>query len=217
MFYLYHVNTFAYFELKAELTVGRTSGDMVYNSDFQMSGCHATITIDSSKESPMVYIEDLGSKNPTVLNRTQIYPHVKMRVKTYSLLEIGAQQFILTETKSMSLDVLNKVMDHNMNRPVVKIDRDVTSSIPSSSALDILGKTKLVQQAEEELMVLEQNAQAELMKLEQAKDKLMATVRSKKNELQKKLTVLKEDLENAHKLKAEVDNKKKVINIKSIG
>ena len=221
MLYLYHVNTFAYHELKDSFLIGRTAGNLVFSDDGRMSGKHAIITSQLENGKILVQIEDQGSKNLSVVNRIQIPSFQKIRIKPLSLLEIGSQQFILTENKSMSLETLNGVMDHHMNKVVVKLEKENTDSVIQAPPVfqdPIVAKENSLASLEKDLQIMEQNARAELAKLDEAREKIMTTVKNKKLELMKVITVLKNEVNAAKAEKLELENKKKkIINLKDIG
>lgn len=217
--YLYHVNTFTYHELKDQIAIGRTNGDLIFETDHQMSGLHAMISLELKDGQGLVYIEDLNSKNLSVVNRLQIEPYTKTRIKIFSLLEIGAQHFILSDSEKIPLETLNKILDYNMKKPIVKVDREKTisriSNIPEG--IDVPTKERHLAEAEKELQIVETNLHMELTRIEQARERLIMTSKNKKEDLTKRIAVMKIELETAQRLKAEYDNKKKLINIKAIG
>jgi pSer/pThr/pTyr-binding forkhead associated (FHA) protein len=221
LLYLYHVNTFAYHELKADFLIGRTAGNLVFGDDGRMSGKHAIVSYQVINGQTMVYIEDQGSKNLSVVNRIQIPSFQKIRIKALSLLEIGSQQFILTENKTMSLETLNEVMDHHMNRVIVKLEKEKTSTnvnVPQTFQDPIVAKEKKLEGLEKELQLLDQNTRAELAKLDEAREKLINTAKAKMAVLSKEIMTIKSEVNAAKTEKQELENKmKKVINIKNIG
>lgn len=221
MLYLYHVNAFAYHELKEQLLIGRTSGNLVFADDGRMSGKHAIISTQEVNGQVLVQIEDQGSKNLSVVNRIQIPSFQKIKIRPLSLLEIGSQQFILTENKTMSLETLNEVMDHHMNKVIVKIEKEKTSAdinVPPPFQDPIVAKEKTLAALEKELLEMEKNARAELAKLDEAREKIMTTAKTKKFELSKEITTLKNEVHAAKAEKLELENKmKKIINLKDIG
>ena len=221
MLYLYHVNTFAYHELKDEFLIGRTTGQLVFADDGRMSGKHAIITSQIVNGQALAQIEDQGSKNLSVVNRIQIPPHQKIRIKPLSLLEIGSQQFILTENKTMSLETLNEVMDHHMNKVIVKLEKEKTQTnmdVPPAFLDPIVAKEKKLEELEKELQILEQNARVELAKLDEAREKIITAAKSKKAILSKEITSIKTEVNAAKAEKQELEKKlKKVINIKDLG
>lgn len=220
MLYLYHVNTFTYHELSSDILIGRTTGQLIFSDDGRMSGKHALISVHETNGQLSVLMEDLGSKNVSVVNRSQIPSFQKIKIKPLALMEVGSQQFILTENKSLSLDTLNAIMDHNMNKPIVKIEKDHTSNnlnVPSGALDPIAAKEKSLQNAEKELERYETNAKAELAKLDESREKLITAAKIKRAELSRAVTTLKNELDSAKAEKMDVENKmKKIINIKGI-
>ena len=222
MLYLYHVNTFAYHELNDQLLIGRTAGNLVYNDDGRMSGKHAQISVHEKEGVLTVTIEDLGSKNLSVVNRIQIPSLQKVRIKPLSLLEIGSQQFILTENKTMSLETLNEVMDHHMNKAIVKIEKDKTATnINYEKSPEFedpnIAKEKLLLAYEKELATMDQNNRVELAKLDEVREKFLTGAKAKRADLTKKMATLKREVDEAKALKTELENKKKkIINLKDM-
>lgn len=228
MLYLYHVNTFSYQELHSQLTIGRTTGDLVFGEDSRMSGKHAQISVQQCDNSSQVFIEDLGSKNRTVINRVEIPAGQKIRLKNLALLEIGSQHFILTDSKSISLQHLNEIMEHHMTKAIVKLevsDRPKTGlhslEKDKTPVDDIASKEALLLQLLKELSGLEGNAKAELLKLEEQREKIITAARAKKVELSSRTQALKTEIEQqkaeAQRLRAEFEQKKKkIINLKDL-
>ena len=216
MLYFYHINNLTYHELKDQLTIGRTHGDLIFGSDPKMSGRHVQITLDPSAPQSAVIIEDLGAKNLTVVDKVQLSPNKKTRIKTHSLIEVGSQQFIVTDSKNMSLDTLNAIIDRNQGKPTIKAEGATPASGPASDD-PLVAKERLLSQAEKELATYEQNTEQELLRLEQTKERLQVSLKSKKAEMAKKISSLKIEVEEARRVKMEVDNKaKKIISIKGI-
>ena len=224
MLYLYHVNMFSYQELHSLVTIGRTTGDLVFGEDGRMSGKHAQISVELQENATHVFIEDLGSKNRTVVNRVEIPANQKIRIKNFALLEVGSQQFILTDSKSLSIQQLNEVMEHHMTKAVVKLEitdktktgvrspeRSVTIENP------LAAKESLLLQLQKELVNLETVAKAELAKLDEQKEKIITAAKTKKSELMTKANAIKAELAEAQKLRAEMEQKKKkIINLKDL-
>ena len=117
MFYLYHINTFTYYDLNSDLIIGRTAGTVVI-PDQRLSGQHAKITFADNS----YYLEDLASKNRTILNRTEIIPHEKNQLFKDSFLEMGSQSFIITDTKNLTVEDVNLVLEINQKKQVMKAE-----------------------------------------------------------------------------------------------
>lgn len=218
MLYFYHVNTFAYHELKDQLTVGRTHGDLIFANDGRMSGRHAQVTVDRSGPQVAIVLEDLGSKNLTVVNRIQIPHNKKIRIKMNSLMEIGSQQFIVTENKTMTLETLNEIMDQHMSKAIVKLDKGTALGTIQPSEDPLVIQERLLDQAEKELATYEQNTQIEMVRIDQSKDRMLLALKAKRAEMSKKIETMKQNVFEEKKFKAESANKlKKIINIKDMG
>lgn len=223
MLYLYHVNSFAYHKLDHEMIIGRTTGDLLFANDAAMSGKHAKVTIENGA----VIVEDLGSKNLTMVNHSQIQSNVPIKIKLYTLIEIGSQQFIVSDTNNISIETLNSVLDLVKSKPVNSTEKTKTNieikTIDSSLSLDsqISNKEKMITQTESDLTVYIENANKEMEKLNALKEEIVSGLKLKKDEASKKITVLTLEVENlkaeALRLKTELEiKKKKIINIKDI-
>lgn len=228
MLYLYHVNLFSYQELQSQLTIGRTTGDLVFGDDGKMSGKHAQITVEMQDSGPHIFIEDLGSKNRTVVNRAEIPANQKIRLKNLALLEVGSQQFILTDNKTLSIQHLNEVLENHMNKAVVKwevAERTKTGLHAPEKVVnhqaEIKTKEPLLLQLQKEIVNLELNAKTELAKLEEQKEKIITAAKNRKAELTTRAQTLKAELEQhkaeAQRIRAEFEQKKKkIINLKDL-
>lgn len=228
MLYLYHVNMFSYQELHSQLTIGRTTGDMVFADDGRMSGKHAHISVEIQENGAHVFIEDLGSKNRTVVNRVEIPANQRIRIKNFALLEIGSQQFILTDNKTLSIQHLNEVMEHHMNKAVVKLevsDRTKTGvrtpEKPAAPVDEFSAKESLLLQLQKEMLNIETSAKAEIAKLDEQRERIITAAKTKRAELMTKAQALKTELDEkkaeAQRIRAELEQKKKkIINLKDL-
>lgn len=209
MLYLYHVNTFSYHEVTGPLLIGRTNGDLVFNDDGRMSGKHAQFTI----EGEALFVEDLGSKNKTVINRSEIPAGQKLKLKNFTLLEVGSQQFILTDNKNLSIQQINDVMEHHISRPVVKLEKEMTKSnlklqVPPPDKKDdeIAAKEAILLQLQKEIQV---------------QDKIILDAKAKSTELKARAQALKDEVDKhkaeVQRIRTEMEQKKKkIINIKDL-
>lgn len=117
MKYLFHVNEITYIRLERTFTIGRTNADFNY-SDGKLSSKHICVYVEDDQ----YFIEDLGSKNRTTLNRVEIPPHEKKPLKIWSYIEIGNQQFIFTDRNNLSIEEINNIVDSNRNKQVKKLE-----------------------------------------------------------------------------------------------
>lgn len=226
MLYLYHVNNLAYFEIGEEITIGRTSGEVICAEDGRMSGKHAQVTVELINNESQIFIQDLGSKNRTAVNRAEIPPNEKKRLKSYSLIEIGDQKFVITESNKVNIQDLSDMIDKHLKRSLIVLEEDTaTPTIPlidEASPYEIAqSKEAEIMQMQKEIFQLEQIAKSELIKLEEAKEKLIINAKAKKLELTKRMNTLKIEADEAKlqmaKIKAELEfKKKKIINLKDI-
>lgn len=119
--YLFHVNDWKYFEFTDGSIIGRTHGDLVYANDGNMSGKHARIHIKDVEGEKKVFVEDLSSKNGTLIDRGQIPAEKMIQIKLNSLLEVGSQRFILTERTDLKIEYVNTILNSNEERHAVKL------------------------------------------------------------------------------------------------
>lgn len=226
MLYLYHVNSLTYYELVNEINIGRTSGEIICADDGRMSGKHAQVTIESPDIEPRVFVQDLGSKNHTAVNRTEISPNEKIRLKMYSLIETGDQKFVITDSNNVNIQNLNEMIDKHLKRSLIALE-EVPAELPNplmveASPYQIMQtKEASIVEIQNDIVLLEQTAKKELMRLEEAKDELITKAKARKIELTKQMNSLKIEVEEAKtemaKIKAELElKKKKIINLKDI-
>lgn len=91
-YYLYDNHRKSFLELKHAMTCGRFQGDFTFPGDDLLSRKHCQFTIQGNE----IYVEDLGSTNPTRINSAKIHPLRKRRIRINDVIEIGQQRFILT-------------------------------------------------------------------------------------------------------------------------
>ena len=226
LLYLYHVNDLAYFEIGEEMTIGRTTGEIICAEDGRMSGKHVQLSVELVNNEEQIFIQDLGSKNRTAVNREEIPPNQKRRLKTYSLVETGDQKFVVTDSKDVNIQDLSDMIDKHLKRSLITLEDDATTPplplIEEASPYEIAKKKEAnIIQIQKEILQLEQTAKSELIKLEEAKEKLIINAKAKKLELTKQMNTLKSEVDEAKiqmaKIKAELElKKKKIINLKDI-
>lgn len=117
--YLYHVNTGKYSIIRDSMVIGRTTGHLVFNDDNSMSGQHTQIELDRANNK--VLVEDMNSKNHTILDRVEIPPGEKIHMKLYSLLETGQQKFILFDNRNASKDMIDHILEEKQKIVVGKL------------------------------------------------------------------------------------------------
>ena len=96
------MNQLKYYEIADQITIGRTTGEIICSEDGRMSGKHAQVTLDKV-DINTVYIQDLGSKNRTIVGRAEIIPNIKIQLKMFCLIEVGDQQLVLTDNTNMNV------------------------------------------------------------------------------------------------------------------
>lgn len=191
-----------------------------------MSGKHASFSVESTENESRIFIEDLGSKNHTAINRTEIPPHQKIRIKIYTLIEIGDQRFVITDSNNVNIQNLNEMIDKHMNRALIILE-DVppapeNSIMVEASPFQIMqSKEASIVEIQNDILLLEQTAKKELIRLEEAREELITKAKARKIELTKQMNSLKIEVEEAKiemaKIKAEMElKKKKIINLKDI-
>jgi hypothetical protein len=230
LLYLFHVNALHYYELRDLLNIGRTTGEIICPDDGRMSGKHARIWVEIQEFEKTIYVEDLGSKNKTILDRMEIAPQQKTKLTLNTLLEIGNQQFIATESSALNLQEINAMIQALLLRPIVRFDQENQKQpevlspppAPKTNPLDeISAKEGLLEQMQKDLMDLEQNTRNELLKMEEEKQKLVSQFKDKKVELTKQSQDLKIEIEamrtEVERIRLEVEQKKKkIINLKDL-
>ena len=224
MLYLYHVNELKYYDLKESLTIGRMTGDILFPADNRVSSKHAKISVETIDNKRVVYVEDLGSKNRTILNRTEIAPHVKTSIRFFALLEIGDQKFVLCETNNINLQTLGEMIDAQIAKSIIKLSPEQSSPpapLQQATRTELEEKEASLLDYEKELALVEAKAKSDILKIEETREKIISEAKTKMNELAKnikKLTMeIQETKAEAEKIRQEVElKKKKVINLKDL-
>ena len=191
-----------------------------------MSGKHAQITVEVKDGQKSVFIEDLGSKNRTSVNRVEIPPHQKTKLNLLCFIEIGAQAFVLTDSKDISIQDLNEAVDMHQKKQMKKLEEEKTKSLvkilPEVNPYDEIKKKEAsLIELQQEIVNIETNAKAEIQKLDEARAQIIASAKEQRAELTKRASTLKTEIEEskAHleKVRAELEQrKKKIINLKDI-
>jgi hypothetical protein len=226
LLFLYHINNMDYHELVEPVTIGRTTGQIICAQDGRMSGKHAEIFTESVDGQEHVYIQDLGSKNHTIINRVEIPAHQKTKIKVYSFVEIGDQKFVITESNTANIQELNDMVSKQLAKTLVKLaPNEVLSApelIPEVHPFEVVQRNEArIQQIQKEILALEQTAKSELLRLEDEKVKLITKAKAKKAELSQIMIVLKTEVDEKNaemaKMKVELEQKKKkIINLKDL-
>nr|MBA2403446.1 FHA domain-containing protein [Bdellovibrionales bacterium] len=211
------------------VNIGRTTGEIICGEDGRMSGKHAQISSEMVDNIQVAFVQDLGSKNRTIVNRSEIQPHQKTKIKLYCLLEIGDQKFVITENKNVNQLDLNEMIDKLLKKPLIQFE-SLEVGPPNPSPLVsleetpqelVLKKENKIQQLQIEVASLETNAKSELLKLEEAKERIIVTAKLRKGELSRMILTLKTEVEESKaeiaRVRAELEQKKKkIINLKDI-
>ncbi len=220
------MNSIKYYELTDKLLIGRNFGEIQFPSDSKMSGRHAVITLDKESSPVKITIQDLESKNKTILNREELPPLEIVQLKFFNLIEIGEQQFVVTETNDINLQLLDEMIKNQLKRPLsVKTSRDQNKQ-EDLKKLDVFKNPNLIIQREKEIEDLkkeiaeiEQNAKSKIAELEEAKEAIIKEAKTELFDLSKKLKSLQLEVssikEEQERLKADIEQKKKkIINLK---
>lgn len=121
MKYLFHVNVINYIPVSGPITVGRVSGEVII-PDTKLSSKHMSIHVENEYGETAYYLEDLGSKNRTILNRVEVQPGERKRLRLEGYIEAGNQQFIFTDKNNLSIEDINRIVDQNRAKQVKKLE-----------------------------------------------------------------------------------------------
>jgi hypothetical protein len=220
------VNQSKYYEIIDQITIGRTTGEITCPEDGRMSGKHAQVTLENAADENVAYIQDLASKNRTILGRVEIVPNQKIQLKNFCLIEVGDQQLILTDNNSVNLSDINEMIEKHLRKPIIKLETEelvpkATVIVEVSMFEQIQTKEGRISQIQTEITSLEQNARNDIKKLDEAKEKIITNAKAKRLELSNIMTVLKIEVDEAKvhlaKMKTEIEQKKKkIINLKDL-
>ena len=220
------MNQLKYYEIIDQITIGRITGDITCPEDGRMSGKHAQVTLEKVGDENVAYIQDLASKNRTILGRVEIVPNQKIQLKNLCLIEVGDQQLILTDNTSVNLSDINEMIELQLRKPILKLETE--ELVPKAHAIvevsmfeQIQKKEGRIAQIQTEITSLEQTARNDLKKLDEAKEKIITHAKAKRLELSNIMTVLKIEVDEAKvhlaKMKTEIEQKKKkIINLKDL-
>jgi hypothetical protein len=120
--YLYCLNTFEYIPLTDGLTFGRNKGQINFSEDPRMSGLHAKITIKEDNGVPQAYIEDLNSKNRTMVDHVEIDPYQLQRLVKHTVVQMGDIKMFLTDKTNYDILEINEIAERVESKPVVKLE-----------------------------------------------------------------------------------------------
>ncbi len=220
------MNQSKYYEIIDQITIGRTTGEITCPEDGRMSGKHAQVTLENAADENVAYIQDLASKNRTILGRVEIVPNQKIQLKNFCLIEVGDQQLILTDNNSVNLSDINEMIEKHLRKPIIKLETEelvpkATVIVEVSMFEQIQTKEGRISQIQTEITSLEQNARNDIKKLDEAKEKIITNAKAKRLELSNIMTVLKIEVDEAKvhlaKMKTEIEQKKKkIINLKDL-
>lgn len=235
MLYLYHVNTFSFIDLKESFVIGRNDGDLII-PDGGLSGKHAHLFVDTVNGRPALVVMDLGSKNRTALNRSELIPNQKYPIENNSYLELGGQAFIITDRKTLNIAEINELVEGFLAKDIIKLEgvklvHDLKERIKGEMSQLISTENCMHQgiadleaqlvKIQTDMSQLNLNLERELKKLEDSKARLMDQARAKKDQLVKKAAEAKIQIETQkaqiERIKQDVElKKKKIINLKAV-
>jgi len=220
------VNQLKYYEIIDQITIGRATGEITCPEDGRMSGKHAQVTLENVADENMAYIQDLASKNRTILGRVEIVPNQKIQLKNFCLIEVGDQQLILTDNNSVNLSDINEMIEKHLRKPIIKLETE--ELVPKAPVIVEVSMFEQIQttegriaQIQSDITSLEQTARSDLKKLDEAKEKIITNAKAKRLELSNIMAVLKIEVDEAKvhlaKMKSEIEQKKKkIINLKDL-
>jgi pSer/pThr/pTyr-binding forkhead associated (FHA) protein len=220
------VNSIKYYELTDKLLIGRNSGEIQFPSDSKMSGRHALISFDKESSPIKITIQDLDSKNKTILNREELPPLELVPLKFFALIEIGEQLFVITETNDINLQLLDEMIKKQLKRPLSLKSSTDQNKQEDQKKLDvfknpnlILMREKEIEDIKKEIAQVEQNAKSKIAELDEAKEAIIKEAKSELFDLSKKLKSLQLEVssikEEQERLKSDIEQKKKkIINLK---
>ncbi len=222
MLYLYHVSSMEYYELKEELSIGRTTGTLIYSNDLSMSGKHALITVETEGTKKSIYAQDLGSKNLIKVNRILIPANHKIKMGLLSLVEIGSQDFIVSDSNQLKPEVIRRVLEM-IDRPVQNVGTEHAQQVERDSieVEDVISKKEAIFEGmKKELAGFEKRSKEELVKLNEIKE-VISQLKSRKEDIYQKMRELKIEIDvskaEREKIRIELENKKmKIINLKDL-
>ena len=219
------MNSLKYYKLLGTLLIGRNSGDIQFPTDSKISGKHALISLDKEVEPERVIIQDLDSKNKTVLNRSEIPPHEKIPLKFFKLIEIGEQQFVLADSEQINLQLLDEMIKEQLRQPVKPMEPHRTSE-NSPKKLDLFadpnfisGKEKEIKELKLEIEEIERNAKSKVAELDKLKETIIKEAKAQIIDLSKRVQTMQQEMKSIkdeqERLKLDIEQKKKkIINLK---
>ena len=220
------MNELKYYEIADQLTIGRTTGEIICSEDGRMSGQHAQVTLEKVADMRTAYIQDLASKNRTIVSRAEIIPNQKIQLKMFCLIEVGDQQLVLTDNTNMNIQDVSEMIEKHLKKPIIKLEtEELAPKAPIILEVNLFEqmqkKEERIAQIQKDITSIEQSARNELQKLEEAKEKIVIFAKAKKLELCNILTVLKIEVNETKvelaRMKTEMEQKKKkIINLKDL-
>lgn len=223
MYYLYHINGLNYIEMRDGMSFGRNNGSKTFPDDHKMSGEHCRFKVAGEE----VFVEDLGSKNRTSLDRIQLLPNRPTQMYLMAVLELGEQRFIMTD-HNLTLQEVNEILGSQQGLQVARLEgakiiqekndrlalelEKLQDSHQKINAELIDKKFKLTD-AKKQIINLAKDAELELKKLDEEKARILNEVVGKEDQLQMMIKSLTNDTATLgvqlEKLREDIELKKK--------
>src|SRR5665647_1380451 len=186
MYYLYHINGLNYIEIRDGMCFGRNNGTKTFPDDHKMSGEHCRFKTNGDD----VYVEDLNSKNRTVLDRIELIPGKQIQMKLMGVLEAGSQRFIMTD-HNLTIQEINDILNSQQGLQVAKLEgakliqerqdriiaevEELMDNEQKLNAILIEKKFKLAD-AKRSIINLAKETEEELRKLDEEKAKILNSI-----------------------------------------
>jgi hypothetical protein len=228
--FIYHHNHAKYFHLSIGdvFSVGRTGGTLVLPDDTSLSGQHFRLSYENHEGKCQVFLEDMGSKNRTALERRQIESNLKIPVKPESVIEAGEQIFLLLERNDYSSSEIRKICEARLRLPLVKLEavklvknlqaniaKELTGFIQSETVLKKQMEQKLsqIEMTQKEITSLRTLLEDELANLEKKRNDLMADFKARSVLLEEQMKKTQLEISAAEaeirKIEAEIEARRK--------
>ncbi len=200
-------------------------GSITIPTDNKLSGKHFMVSLEVNGAEAAVFLIDLDSKNKTVLNREEIPPNQKMPMTTNSLIEVGSQQFLLTESNSIPLQQIEDIISNWQKKSIVKAQKKQIEVAPAPSMPhspeNISKKEALLNELKINLETIETKTAQDLRDLENSKLALIKMANEQKAQKTNQINQLVQEIETlkkeAQKFREEIQQKKqKIINLKDL-
>lgn len=183
---------------------GRSDGTKTFPDDNKMSSEHCRFHIINDE----VYVEDMNSKNRTVLDRMEIIPGKKIVIRLDSMLEVGSQRFILTD-RNLRLQDINGIVNEQTSHQITKLESlklamdlndrnisDVEKMMGTQEELNaqIIEKRVRIGDSQKRIIQLAKETEARLNELEAQKMEILSATSDEEKKLQDEMNKLANDV-----------------------